>query len=99
MSTDEQMAAIGRLVTERTTAKREQSLLNHKIQTLAENLTALGGSLRWNLGEQNQRKAVPLLDDLLKAGGLEALKSSLSEYNAVTQRLAMLEDRLKDAGV
>ena len=99
MSIDEQMAAIGRLVTERADTKREQALMEGKIRDLAEKLQTVGSSFRYNLGSSNQQRATPVLDDLITAGGLDSFKALLADYYAVTERLAIIEARLKAANV
>jgi hypothetical protein len=99
MSTDEQMAAIGRMMTERADAKREQACLLHKIQGLAENLNAVGSALRYNLGTENQRRVMPVLEQLIKTGSLEGFAALVENYNSVTIKIGDLEGKLTAAGI
>jgi hypothetical protein len=99
MSANEQMAEIGGLVIKRTEAKREQVLLLGKIRETAEKLNKLGASLQYNLGDENQRRGVPILDDLMNTGGLDAFRSLLDQYNDISKTLASIEATLRDANV
>jgi hypothetical protein len=97
MSQDEQMAAIGRLMTGRAEAKRELALLFQQIRASAEKIAEVGSTLRYNL--DGRRRVRPALDMLIKEGGLDKFAELLDRYEEITVKIADLEGTAKAAGI
>jgi hypothetical protein len=94
-----QLEEIGRLVTERTAVVKRQSELRREGERFAKMLLGIGGPLFTGLSPDSLRRATSALNDLEKDGGLERLKTVLSDFELQSINLAKLNRSLKDAGV
>jgi hypothetical protein len=100
MSPDEQMREIGRLVTERTAAKREAALILRRIQDAASALNKAGAHLMRNYPTADDlNEGLKLLDEVLRFGDVATLKTSVAEYRSLQERNTALTYSLKSAGV
>lgn len=97
MSTQEQMAAIGGLVTERTEARRKLALLAREIRDT--------GSALYNAGQLLMRELVidlnpgmKIINEVASRGGLGRLKEATAEYQATKARIDELSKSLQEAG-
>jgi len=99
MSTEEQQAAIGRLVMERSEAKRVSALLGQEIGQIKEKLNFLASSLGRTDTQSYLSKSLELTNILISAGGLDALHQKVSEYKLLAQRIEEIDLTLRNAGV
>lgn len=96
MSSDEEMAIIGRLVMEQKDLARRNAVLHSEVHRIASGLEQLGKNLTsghsmfavYHLSSEE----IALLDE-------KKLGELLSEKNAITKRYAEVCDLLKQAGV
>ena len=105
MSSEEQDAAIGRLIRERTEANRQRALIadevTNKFALEASHLFGhLGGVFK---GDPSQiagrlKGAIGIVDALTALGGMDRLKALLSEHLQLSQRISEIGVTLKNAG-
>lgn len=105
MSPAEQDAVVGRLVRERTEANRQCALiadeLTNKFSSRASNLY---GSLTLLFKGEIERftdratRTIEVVDELDALGGLDRIKSLLSEYLQLAQRISEISQTLRKAG-
>jgi hypothetical protein len=96
MSNEDQMAVIGRMVTERAEARRTAALLLHQMQATGNAFYAIGADLRSPI---HLSKTLGYVDELIKNGGLDALRKNLVEYTQLQVTLGHLEQKIKEAGI
>lgn len=104
MSTDEQDAAIGRLVRERKDADRQCALIaeeitgkfSSKASNLYGNLTGLFKDATYTTSRL--KSTIAVVEAIVEMGGLDRLKSLLSEHATLSQRIAEIGDTLRKAG-
>ena len=99
MSSDEQMASIGRLVTERSEANKQISLLRNEIKLRQVKLNELALHLEHSGDSARVAKSVSVLDGLIGVGGLEELRKLVAEFQSLTTRVSEIGVTLRNAGV
>jgi hypothetical protein len=92
MSNEDQMAAIGRMVTERTEAKRQLILRLHELEKASQTFYALGLALRKPV-EYSQ--ALRIAND----SNLDNVKAAIEDYQKLEAEVRDLTEKLKSAGV
>jgi hypothetical protein len=97
MSNDEQMAAIGRMIFERSELRKQRSLRLQEIQQTGLALESIGNSLRST--NRDFTETLKVTNTLITGGGLDALKTSIVDYQRIQLLLANIEAALKNAGV
>ena len=97
MSTDERMAAIGKLVTERTQARQASVLLGQQIRDAGKALEEAGAIIRREHLPQ-LGVAATKLNELINAGGLQKLREKILDYQVLESRIGDLSKSLKDSG-
>jgi hypothetical protein len=97
MSTDERMAAIGKLVTERTQARQAAVLLGQQIRDAGKALDEVGAII---MREHMPQLGVALikLNELINAGNLQQLREKILDYQVLEGRIGDLSKSLKDSG-
>jgi hypothetical protein len=97
MSNDEQMAAIGKLVTERTQARHAAVGLGQEIRDAGNALDEVAAII--------MREHMPLLgiavvklNELINAGNLQKLREKILDYQVLESRIAELSKSLQDCG-
>ena len=100
MSSEEQDAAIGRLIRERTDANKERALVQNEISKLSTKVDNLWGGLRCAFRDDPMRLGgcLEIVDAMIAAGGLDRLKALLSEQAQLSQRISGISETLKKAG-
>jgi hypothetical protein len=98
MSTEDQDAAIGRLATERASVKRQVYLLANEIQDTADKIIVASRYLRVPGGPENA-VGLGLLDEVRSIGGLDRLRSIITEHMELRARLLILDERARDIGL
>lgn len=98
MSTEEQDAAIGRLVRERAEANRQRALLEQEIKKYPDKLNELAGHLNRTDASDRVEKALGVIVGLTSAGGLDRLNTLVAEYQSHTRRVEEIGQTLRNAG-
>jgi hypothetical protein len=99
MSSDEQMANIGRWVTERVEANRQLAMLTQKIRDAASALHAAANALIPAMASQMRiGDGLKQVEHLMEIGDLAGLKKMLMEHQALTARILELSTTLRNAG-
>jgi hypothetical protein len=98
MSTDEQMAAIGRLIVERTEANRQCALLADEIKKWGIKISNLSGNIQSPEDPAKLIRSIELIDGLIGSGGLDRLQTITSEYRNLHQRVSDIGQTLRNAG-
>jgi hypothetical protein len=99
MSTNEQMLLIGRLSTERTTARREMALVGRKIIDGGDALYKIGMVLmRSGIRIDGLVEGSGLIETALRRGDLKDLHQSIEEYRSLNSRVDELSESLRQAG-
>jgi hypothetical protein len=103
MTTDEQDAAIVRLVRQRHEAKKRKALLENELRTAGRFLWGLGSALK-SVDAAGSYQATPdcILKDVEKAPaicGLERIKAMLSELKETQDLLTQLNRSAAELGV
>jgi hypothetical protein len=97
VSSEKQMAVIGRLVTERSEADRRIAVIRNEFEPYQGKLNELALHLEYLGDPARITKAISVLDALIGAGGLDHLKKLVSEYQSLTTRVADIGQTLKKA--
>jgi hypothetical protein len=98
MSSEKQMAVIGRLVTERSEADRRIAVIRNEFKPYQGKLNELALHLEYVGDPARITKAISVLGALIGAGGLDQLKKLVSEYQSLTTKVADIGRTLKKAG-
>jgi hypothetical protein len=98
MSNEEQMATVGRLVTERAQAKREMALLMAALKEYGTLLHACGAELVRQQPPTNPGEALKSVEGVFQKGGFDNLRKLLMEYIALEDRVATVTQSLHAAG-
>lgn len=98
MSTDEQMAAIGRLSVERAEARREAALLESEIEKFRQKVGNLTSLLSYPGDPAKVSSALSHAEGMIAAGGFERLRQALVELAAAKQRIADIGQTMRNAG-
>ena len=98
MSSERQMALIGRLVTERSEADRRIAVIRTEFKPYQGKLNELALHLEYVGDPARITKAISVLGALIGAGGLDHLKKLVSEYQSLTTRVSDIGQTLKKAG-
>jgi hypothetical protein len=97
MSETEQLTAIGRLVTERSSARRHFGLLGQQIRDTGTKLYEAGTALT-RMDMRELAKGLSLIEALISQGGLDGLQTAITEYQRLQARIAELTASLNQAG-
>jgi hypothetical protein len=97
MSQDEQMVAIGKLVTERAAARRELALLARRIKDAGSSMSYLGNVLARD-SARDLNEVTRGVDRLVSLGGLDGINKDVRDHQAIERRIAELSNSLKEAG-
>ena len=97
MSTEAQLAAIGKLVTERTQGRQASVLLGQQIRDVGHALDEVGSII---MREHMPQLGVALikLNELINAGNLQKLREKILDYQVLETRIEDLTKSLKDSG-
>jgi hypothetical protein len=98
MSNEDQMAVIGKLVTERAQAKREMALLITQIKQYGPLINTCGAELVREQPPTNLRKVLGSIDGIIQKGGIDTLRVMLMEYVALEDRVVSATQSLHAAG-
>ena len=98
MSTDEQVAAIGRLILERTDANRQRALLADEIKKWGIKISNLSGNIHNPEDPAKLIRSIEVIDGLIGSGGLDRLQTITSEYRVLSQRVSDIGVTLRNAG-
>ncbi len=98
MSTDEQMAMIGRLMVERKQANQKRALLEHEIKEYAKPLGDLSSCISRLDDTSRIQIALSVCEGLAAKGGIDKLAEAVAEYRALTQKIAEIGVTLRNAG-
>ena len=96
MSKEEEMAAIGRLVTAATDARKREALLKSDLEVMHRALTDAASALHWALGFIPNPDADRTLGKIPAA--VDVLKK-LAEYHVAWEEMTKLTSRLKQIGL
>src|ERR1017187_282344 len=99
MSTEDQMAIVDRLVTERAEAKRQMALLQHEAEGFAKMATQFAGPIMGACTAHSASTSLARLTEFQGVGGESKLHDVLTEYVTLAERIAGLTGKLRDAGV
>ena len=97
MSVDERMAAIGKLVTDRTQARQASALLGQEIREAGQAMEEAGAIIRREHMPQ-LGVAVTKLNELISAGSLLKLREKILDFQVLENRIEELSKSLKDSG-
>jgi hypothetical protein len=98
------MSLIGRLVLERSEAKKKRALIKSEIDRFSlkfSNVTASSGTQGMPPKPEDSaemRRALQHVDELLQVGGLDKLKELMSEYVSLGDRISEIGQTLRNAG-
>jgi hypothetical protein len=98
VSSEKQMAVLGRLVKERSEAHRRIAAIRDEFKPYQGKLNELALHLEYVGDPARITKAISVLDGLIGAGGLDQLKVLVSEYQLLNLRAADIGQTLKKAG-
>ena len=97
MSTEAQLAAIGKLVTERTQARQASVVLGQQIRDVGKALDEVGSIImREHMPQLGV--AVTKLNELISAGSLLKLREKILDFQVLENRIGDLSKSLKDSG-
>jgi hypothetical protein len=99
MSEDEQMAAIGKMATDRAAAKREAAIRENQIEEFGKTLYSVALALRSAHDLLATGATQKTIDALIEKGGLDHLKEMILEYQELQSKIAALNKRLAAAGI
>jgi hypothetical protein len=101
MSDSEQDAAIGRLVRQRSEAKRRKILLENELRSAGKSLSDIGEVLKHFSGGpyDNVDRVLPLIDIAPDICGLERVRSMLKELAQLKEDLALLDRSVAEFGI
>lgn len=101
MSDEEESAALGRLVKQRSDVKRRKALLENDLRTAGDSLVNIGSVLRHISGGPYDRIADSLLltQQAPSVCGLERVRAMLTELTELHSRLAQLNRAASDSGI
>jgi len=99
MSDEEQATAIGRLMMERSQAKRQQALLQYELAGLAEKLAAAAGHLRTLANPESLRTARQVLNILVQDESLARARETVGKLELLGEKIPDLDRKLTEAGV
>ncbi len=95
MSSDEEMAAIGRLMTEYTDTKRHLAALHTETERIGKLLQYTGAVIQ----HKNTSLISPITEEHLAVLDREKLTSLVADINSSFDRLNTLRTRLSDLGL
>lgn len=100
MSTDEQHAAVGRLLAELSAAKKELALVREEIRSTARLVGELAQLLAPALDAASPRAdALRLVNELMYRDTFARLKALLEDAETLSPRIAQIQATLKDSGI
>lgn len=99
MSDEEMAATLGRLMLERSAARKRLALLREEIVRDGKLMFEISGPLNLaGLTPDVARSSIAKLDQLAAAGGLSRLKANLEAFNSTMTRLNDLDETIDQAG-
>jgi len=94
MSTEDQMAVIGQMVTDRTEAKRQIALLEHQLTETGEAMQSIVFGIRTSHQADSREKTMAALRWLRDHRGVDGITERLNEVSELRDKVKRLTEKL-----